>query len=198
MDEKNKDQLPEEIETETAEPGSAVEESELPAGVIPGPAPVTPPAPVAPKPAGDSVVLSAEAFQAFMAEFNQMKSDHTALMAIQNKNDLNKIDEMRRAGKLIKSVKVRKVNGKFIIGWKTLQDDVYFDTTTSRLVEVQRVEIYFEDKEKQELSMRQWAVLPEYVPFEVIGEMRDTEGNIYFRVKGDNGKEFEINSIYVN
>lgn len=160
---------------------------------------VVAPAPVAPSAEQETVVLSREAFDAFIADFNKMKSDHQALMSVQSKNDLNRIEEMRRSGKLVKSVKVRKVNGKFVIGWKLLQDEVYVDVASGRLVEKQNVAIFLEGEEAPiELNMRQWVMAAEYVPFDVIRESRDENGDLFFLVKGEDGKEFEINAIYVN
>lgn len=150
---------------------------------------------------GETVVLTTEAFNELMNRLSRSEADVSALMSIQSKNDLNKIDEMRKAGKLVKSVKIRRVptedGPKYVIGWKTLQDEVFM-SPEGRLIERQQVEIFFNDKTSKELTMRQWATLPEYMPFEVTRESKDGDGSTFFTVRNDEGQEFEINSIYVN
>jgi hypothetical protein len=46
--------------------------------------------------------------------------------------------------------------------------------------------------------MRQWATIPTYSEYEVIKESKDSEGNILLTVRRGDGKELDVNVIYVN
>lgn len=199
--EKIDETIEEEVSEETTEVVAETEPEvvEAPTNLQPNgaPKPKTEPAVVQDKEKG-TVVLSQEAFDAFIADFNKAKQDLKSVLAIQTKNDLNKIEEMRNAGKLVKSVKVRKISGKHVVGWKTLEDEVFMDSASGRLVERQTVRAFFEDGSNEQYSMRQWGTAPEYIPFEVVKESKDADGYLFFTVRNEEGKEFEINSIYVN
>lgn len=145
----------------------------------------------------EQVTLSTEAFNALMKRLSDLESTQNLVLQVQDKNKIAKIDELRRAGKLVKSVKIRKYAGKFIVGWKTLEDEVYKDEQ-GRLIEKQTVELWYEDGSKSKMSMRQWAGAPEYVAFEVTKESKDTEGNLFFTCVGSDGQVIELNAAFIN
>lgn len=141
--------------------------------------------------------MSSDAFEALMERVKKVEDDQKFQFSVLNKNDANKIDEMRRAGKLVKAVKVRQIGGKWILGWKTLENDVFMQE--GRLVEKQTVEVFFKDEEKGKvMNLREWAVTPAFVSCEVIGENRDSEGNLTFSVRSPEGEEFPIGLSFVN
>jgi hypothetical protein len=144
----------------------------------------------------DTVVLSTEAFNSMMERLNKLENDQKLVLETADKRQISKIEEMRRQGKLVKDVKLRVVDGKIVIGWKTKEDEVYF--ADGKLIENQKVEVFFEDKTSKVLTMRQWAALPSYRPFEVIRESRAENGQLFFRVRQDDGKEIEIDQTYIN
>ena len=147
--------------------------------------------------ASDQVVLSTEAFNALMKRLGDLETTQQQMFSVQDKDKIGKIEAMRRAGKLVKSVKIRKYAGKYIIGWKTIQDEVYKDEQ-GRLVEKQTVELWYDDDTKSEMSMRQWANAPEYVAFEVTKESKDADGNLFFSCVAPDGKTIELNANFIN
>jgi hypothetical protein len=147
--------------------------------------------------APEQVVLSTEAFNALMKRLGDLESTQSLVLQVQDKSKIDKIEALRRSGKLVKSVKIRKYAGKYIVGWKTVQDEVYKDEQ-GRLVEKQTVELYFDDNSDTQMSMRQWANAPEYVPFEVTKESKDTDGNLFFTCVGADGKTIELNANFIN
>lgn len=151
------------------------------------------------EPAKDSrsVTLSAEAFGALMKRLGDLEETSKLVLQVQDKNKINQIEEMRRAGKLVKSVKIRKYADKYIIGWKTIQDEVYKDEQ-GRLVEKQVVELFFDDGSSVQMSMRQWASAPEYIAFEVTKETKDNDGNLFFTCVSPDGKTIEMNASFIN
>lgn len=144
----------------------------------------------------DTVVLSSEAFNGLMERLNKLEADQRLVLETADKRQISKIEEMRRQGKLVKDVKLRVIDNKIVIGWKTKEDEVYF--SDGKLIENQKVEVFFEDKTSKVLTMRQWAALPAYRSFEVIRESRAENGQLFFRVRQDDGKELEIDQTYIN
>lgn len=172
--------------------------------VVPTPTPAEEMAPVKPAkaskataPEEEMVSLPATEFAAVMARLASLEEKQGLLMQVQDKDKIQKIEDLRRSGKLVKSVKVRKYNGKYIIGWKTVQDEVYKDEN-GRLIEKQTLKIFFEDDTEQEMTMRQWASAPEYVAFEVKKESKNEDGDLFFTVLGPTGKELELNAVFIN
>lgn len=153
--------------------------------------------PAAPVPTAEGVTLTQEAFSALMKRLGDLESNAELMLQVQDTNKIKKIEDLRRAGKLVKSVKIRKYLGKYIVGWKTLVNEVYKDEH-GRLVEKQTIEVYFDDSSKMEMALRQWAIAPEYVPFEVTKESKDADGNLFFTCVGPDGKEIELNASFIN
>ncbi len=144
-----------------------------------------------------NVTLSKEAFDALMKRLDTLETTSNLVLQVQDKNKIAKIEEMRRSGKLVKSVKIRKYSGKYIVGWKTVEDEVYKDEQ-GRLVEKQTIELWYDDNTKSQMSMRHWASAPEYVAFEVTKEIRDEDGNLFFNCVGSDGKTIELNANFIN
>lgn len=144
----------------------------------------------------ETVTLSKDAFDEMMKRLKKVEDDALLRAQVDDRNTAAKIESLRKEGKIIKSVKVRKIDGKYVLRFKTLEDEVYI--SDGKLHEKQTVELTFDDESVRVLPMRQWAGISEYVPFDVISESRDQEGDLFFKVKNVEGKELEINVKYVN
>lgn len=188
-----------------------VEEIEeiIPVVVPPSSSPVTTPAAPVEEPVGyahstnelapesDTVTVSSEAFNAMMKRLGDLEETQRLQLQVTDKSKIKQIEDLRRSGKLVKEVKIRKYANKYIVGWKTVMDEVYKDEN-GRLIEKQMIELWFDDDTKTEMSMRQWASAPEYIKFEVKAETRDEDGNLFFKCIGPDGKELEMNVSFVN
>lgn len=145
----------------------------------------------------NTVTIPVEQWNELFDRLKTLEGSHNLLMQVQDKDKVAKIEEMRRSGKLVKSVKVRRYDGKYIVGWQTMQNEVYVNEE-GRIVEKQTIKILFHDGSESEITLRQWASLGEYIPFEVYKESKDEEGNLFFSVRGDDGFELEINATFIN
>lgn len=143
-----------------------------------------------------NITLSKEAFDALMSRLGNLEETQKLHMQVEDRNKIQRIEELRRSGKIIKSVKVRKLEGKYVLGFHTLQDEVYM--VDGRLYEKQRIEVVFEGGEKKEVGMREWASAAQYVPFDVVKESRDEDGELFFTVRDSEGKTLEINARHIN
>jgi len=114
-----------------------------------------------------------------------------------DKNKLSEVERRRNSGKLVKSVRISSFRGKIIVGWRRTKDEVYFDAE-GRLVEKQEIELVFEDKSKEVVTMRQFSNEISALKAEVLRESRDNEGNIFYVVAFEDGKELEISQTFIN
>lgn len=131
-----------------------------------------------------------------LARLDSMEATQKLMLQVEDSNKLHKIDNLRRQGKLVKSVKVLKMDGTYVLRWKLKEDEVYF--ADGKLIEKQTVVVHLEDKTEKVLSMRQWAASQVFEAFEVIGENRDADGQVFLKLKNTQGKELQIDVNYVN
>jgi hypothetical protein len=143
------------------------------------------------------VTLTAEAFDALMERLGKLESDSKLLNQVQDRNTIQKIERLRAEGKLIKEVKVRRIDDKYVVGWQSIQDEVYQDEN-GRVVEKQTTKIFFHDNTEKVYTMRQWATVGEYITFEVTGETKDADGNLFFKTVGPDGLTLQLNAIFIN
>lgn len=121
------------------------------------------------------------------------------LTEVADKNRLTRVEELRSQGKLVKQVNLNVFEGKIVIGWKKIKDDVYIDTQ-GRLHEDQVVGlIFFGDKEVgKEIDIRAFGRLMAKVPAEVTEEGKDKDGNTNFTVLTKDGQEIKIDAKFIN
>lgn len=121
------------------------------------------------------------------------------LREVADKNRLTRVEELRAQGKLVKRVGINTFEGKIIVGWKKIKDDVYMDQQ-GRLHEDQIVGLFFEnDKEVgHEMDVRSFSRLIIKVPVEVLEETKDRDGNTNFVVEMKDGKQLKIDARFVN
>lgn len=157
--------------------------------------------PQEPEATGGNVTVTGEDWQVLMARLATLENENILRAKVDDKNTANRIEELRRSGKLVKSVKVRQVNGKFVRAWKTVKDEVYKDQD-GKLIENQIVGLYLMEEEGDdtyiEMPLRQWAVVAAYISCDIMRESRESNGDLYFTVVTREGQEFQIGATYVN
>ena len=105
----------------------------------------------------------------------------------------------RQPEKLEKIIKLREIDGKVIIGWRTIEDKVEKNPTTGRWVESQKVEVLYEDGKGEKMSLVNFNRRFIHVNCKRIGVVTDENGNTAYKLKRiDNGKEYTIGSQFVN
>jgi len=114
--------------------------------------------------------------------------------------------ESGRAEKKPLKVKLSMMDGKVLIGWQTLRDDLLKNPTTGiTMGEVQEYELLFLSSDGQQ----EYIKVNGYVAFsniryekridcEVVGKREDYEGNIDFDVQLPDGRKITISSRFVN
>lgn len=147
----------------------------------------------------EGVVVSKEAFERLQKELEQLRKDRDILMAAADKKALANY-YMRHQADIPKIVKLRMIDGKLILGWRTVKDEVYKDPITQRWREEQIVEVLFEDGTKKQYPLVEFNRLYTHIEAKRIGVIQNEQtGDLAFRVvRLDNGQELTIGAKYVN
>jgi hypothetical protein len=125
------------------------------------------------------------------------KEEIEVLRKAADRGRLERIDSQRAQNKLVKGVNLSRLDGKIIVGWRRLVDEVYFDQD-GRLHEDQKIELTFIDKTTATTTDRDLSRRKQLVQGEVISESRDMEGNINLKVMLSDGQEVEIDQVFIN
>lgn len=165
-------------------------------------APVVNPANASPSPSGnakeeETVTVSKAQFEQLLADMASMKKAQTELEGTASQDQIRKLDALRASGRLVKAVKIRKFNGKLVIGWQVIVDEVYM-SPEGKLIEDQKLKLFFEDATTFDTSLIQFSRISLYESYEVVKESKNAMGEMLFTVQLADGKELEINSKFVN
>lgn len=162
------------------------------------------------------IEVDAETLQKVLDKVEKQEKEIEILREVADKNRLGRVEELRLQGKLVKSVNLNTLNGKIIMGWKKIKDDVYIDQQ-GRLHEEQIVGLIFLDDDTgkpqtiknnetglletfigKEIDIRSFSRLVTKIAVEVIEEGKDKEGNVNFTIQTKDGREIKIDSKFVN
>jgi hypothetical protein len=96
-------------------------------------------------------------------------------------------------------VKLRVIDGKVIIGWRTLKDEVYQDPVSMRWYEKQIIEVVFEDGTTKQYALMDYVRLYQHIEAKVVSTLTNSEdGKISFKVQTDDGREYVIGAEFIN
>ena len=144
------------------------------------------------------VEVDAEVLEKLLNRVEKVEEDNKVLREAADQGRLSRIEQLRAAGKLVKSAKVNFLNNKAVVGWHKVKDDVYFDQE-GRLHETQVVRVFYEGDDKgEELDYRFFARNMHKVEGEVISESKDKDGNINYTIQLDDGREFTLDVRFIN
>ena len=105
----------------------------------------------------------------------------------------------RNQKELPKVVKLRLMEGKLIVGWRTIQDEVYEDSGTHRWVEKQVVELMYQDGKTEQMPLRDFVRKYTTIESTVLSTITTQEGNEAVKVqRKDNNDILEIGTKYIN
>ena len=146
-----------------------------------------------------TVEVDSDMLQKVLARVEKLEDDNKILREVADKNRLGRVEELRAQGKLVKSVNLNVFEGKIVVAWKTIRNDVYQDTK-GILHEDQVVGLIFEGETGvgKEIDIRAFARLMVKVSTEVIEEGKDKDGNINFTVLTKDGRQIKIDSKFIN
>ena len=155
------------------------------------------------KPAKKVVEVDAEVLQKLVGGYEKLQEQVKDLTQAADLGRLSRIQQARNAGKLVKAAKISVYEGKVVLGWARVKDDVFFDEG-GRLHEDQQVELYLDSGDikkptkTEPMSYRQFARVTQKVEGEVIGETKDKEGQMSYTVQLEDGREFTLPIVFLN
>ena len=100
-----------------------------------------------------------------------------------------------------KEVKGKRVKEELIVvGWRTTKNDVFKDVRSQKWVEIQEIEVLYENGETEEMSLRDFNRRFIKIPCNRIGVITDevTDEIAFKLARQDNGKEYVVGVQYVN
>jgi len=156
------------------------------------------PKPTEPEKKEETVTISKESFDEFLATMKEMKEEQKLLFQIADKRQLYRVRE-RESKDLPKEVSVREYNGKIVVGWKSVENTLV-KNALGITVENQTTKLIYDDGTSEVVRMRDFDV--EYTKIkckrtEIIND-EVTGGKIFKLVRLDGGGELKIADTFVN
>ena len=134
----------------------------------------------------------------FADQIADLKKDNAILYEAADKTLLGKVLNKNRKS-LGMSVMLSRVQGKVVVGWRMIMD-VVEKNNNGVWTEKQVIEITLEDDSKVEMPYMQFtnAIAADRINAKVLSRSVDEDENITFKVKANNGKEYNIGASFVN
>lgn len=144
----------------------------------------------------NKVEVDADVLKGILDRLKEVESKATEFEQTASQDQIRKIESLRAQGKLIKAVKIRRYNGKLVVGWRMTEDKVWF--ADGKLNEIQMHDIFFEDGTKENTSEVQFTRGCTYESYEVLKEAQTSTGAIEYTLLLPDGKQLVVLHTYVN
>lgn len=141
------------------------------------------------------VEVDESVLQSILQEISELKAAQKEYEQTATQDQIRRIESLRAQGKLVKSIKLRRFQGKLVLGWSMIVDDVYF--MDGKLIEKQIFKVIFEDGSEKEVSQIEFSRGGTYEPYEVVKEAK-IDGDMEYTVMLPNGKELTVAGKFVN
>lgn len=123
-----------------------------------------------------------------------------------DKGRLERVKGLRNNDKLVKKVNLGTYDGRIVVGWKAIKDDVWFDQE-GKMHEEQIVELYFHEGKKDkegklvaeaQMNVQSFSRRLKRLVCEVVEESKDRNGNTTLTVVTPEGKEIKVDLSFIN
>lgn len=130
---------------------------------------------------------------------DSMQSEREMLISVADKKQMAQWYSRHQTA-IPKEVRLRKIAGKIILGWRTTRDEVYQDPVTQRWVEAQELEVIFDDGTTGKYNLRDFNRLYTQEKAKIAQKMVDeATGDVALKVISlESGKEYNIDVRFVN
>jgi len=145
----------------------------------------------------DSIRIKKDELDNIKKTLKKLADDNKMLLAVADKKGTS-LYYQRHKEKLPSDVKIRKIDGKVIIAWKTIDDEVYQDSATGRWIEKQNIQLLFEDGSTKDINLRDFNRRYTHTVCKQVG-VKEEDGRITLKLEEpDTGKIYNIGVEYVN
>lgn len=165
--------------------------------------PKEPKEPKTPKVDENTVKIDKDTLKTLVEGFESMKQKVEDLEGAANLGRLERVKSARDKGELVKTAKVSLWQGKMILGWQTVVDDVYVDER-GRIIEDQQIKLFVDEGEGKEptqtdaMPYKMFARLSDKLVGEVIKESKNLDGSVEFTLKFEDGREVTLPITFLN
>ena len=144
-----------------------------------------------------NIVLTQEQFDKLIADRKEQDVKIEMLMRMADKGRLEK-ENAKNAPIPGKSIKLSKYQGKIVLSWAMLRNDVFKDPVTNAWREFQVIKMSFDDDTTQELDYLSFVKFIEKVKATVVSKQKDIETGIEILKVECEGKEYTIDAKFAN
>lgn len=147
----------------------------------------------------EMVSVSKSSIEDLQKQIAEMKEKQGMLEQVADKKQLAAYYS-RNKKKMPKIVQLRLFNDKVVVGWRTVENEVYQDPNTNAWKEKQSVEVVYEDGKMEKLQYLVWIRGYKHVEATIMSTKTDEKtGNDILKVRReDTGKVYDISVLYVN
>jgi len=133
------------------------------------------------------------------AKMEEMKKTNSMLLEIADKSRLSYYYSKNQKG-IPSVIRLRTINGKLVVGWRSIANAVRQNPLTAVWSEDQRTELIFEDGTRLEMTMLQFENDKIMIDTTRIGQIVDEEtGKVALKLRRhDNNSEVLISTEFVN
>ncbi len=151
------------------------------------------------KPKEETVTLSKTQLDSILQQMEEMKKTNSMLMEISDKKALGRYYSKNQKA-LPSVIRLRTIDGKLVVGWRSISNAVRQNPLTAVWSEDQRTEIIFEDGTRKEMTMTGFEQDKVMIETTKIGEIRNEEtGQLALKLRRhDNNQEVVIAVEFVN
>jgi hypothetical protein len=148
------------------------------------------------QPSGDKVMIEKSFLEDIRKTMDELKADNAMLKQVADKSRMSDF-YTRNKGKMPEQYKLRMIDGKVILGWKMIKDDVYIDGP--RVVENQVILLIFENGESKEISYKDFVRLYTTTTCSKLESRTDKDDNLILKLeRNDDKRTFEVDVRFVN
>ena len=130
-------------------------------------------------------------------KFDKMLQDLEMLKTVADKSRMNKWMNDNK-GEQYPVVCLRELNGKIIMGWRSIKNEVFQNTRTKGWEENQVIEVIYEDKSTEQMPLKLYVENYRSIACKQIGKMEEGGEVILKLVRKDNDVEYSIDVRFVN
>lgn len=152
---------------------------------------------------GETVTVDKAMLERLINKVEKLEELGADLTSAADLGRLQRVQDARNKGKLMKTASVAMYDKKYVVGWASIKDDVWIDAD-NKLHEDQQIELYLYEgagnppSKTKPMSQKEFVRLTDSVKAEVVRETRDDDGQTFQTVVLANGEKLEISIVFLN
>lgn len=142
----------------------------------------------------ETVIVKKDALDAVLKRLDEQDNQIKVLTEAADKGRMANIIA-RSQGTMLRTTKLSTIKGQVVVAWKTISNEVFKDMSNIWR-ENQIVEITTEEGEKMQLPYIEFGRLMK-ISADILRTSFDDAGRMSYKVKAENGKEYELDSAFI-